>query len=116
MSWGQEQAPGEQLGACQAEEAATSKGWIVLYQEEAEGWRVGRAEDNEEKIGPIKKYDMAYGKKNNTEPGITRFWIPVLDLLYYIRVDFRKHVFIHALHKTQRLIMTSITDIINEHE
>lgn len=69
-----------------------------------------------EKIGPIKKYDMAYGKKNNTEPGITRFWIPVLDLLYYIRVDFRKHVFIHALHKTQRLIMTSITDIINKHE
>lgn len=40
-------------------------------------------------------------KKNNTEPGINRFWIPVLDLLYYIRVDFRKHVFIHALHKTQ---------------
>lgn len=50
--------------------------------------------------------EIWYGiwQKNNTEPGINRFWIPVLELLYYIRVDFRKHIFIHALHKTQKEI------------
>ena len=56
-----------------------------LWQEEAEGRRVGNR-GQWEKIGPIRKYYTAYGKKKkkkNTEPGINRFWIPVLDLLYY---------------------------------
>lgn len=71
-----------------------------------EGWRDG-GRDSEKKIGPIKKYYIAYGK-NNTGPGVNKFWILVRGLPYCTKVGFRKHVFVCALYKTQRFIMTCI--------
>lgn len=63
MSWGQEQARREQLGASQAEEAASSKGCTVAGG--SRGMEGGESQGQWEKIGPIKKYDMAYGKKKH---------------------------------------------------